>query len=256
MAGKDKDNHSKTLKFLDSRDIQAVGIDVDNTLFHTSEYYINAISKLGIKLAPKINNNRDPKKISKEISNVFLLEYEKDGRKPRLIDERYISGLKGYLGYDVPEDMQRYVIDFFKDFYLKSPEPFQSASQLIKTLYNCGRKIVLHSHAQEEWTRIKVNLLEKLTGYTLPYLSTPINVTKDSKSWLRAFDIVKTDIVNTLVIGDNLEADIRPPIEAGSKYLIWMNRYKSCPPEDLNLQDDVELIIVNDISDILKNLKR
>lgn len=250
----DKETHSKIVEFLDSREIRAIGLDVDNTLFHTSEYYRNAMSKLGVELATEIDNSRDPEVISKEINNAIFLEYKKDGRKPRLINKIYLSGLREYLGYDVPKDMQRYVVDFYKDFYLKSPKPFQSAPQLIKTLFDCGRKIVLHSHAQEEWTKIKVNFLEELTGYTLPYLSTPITATKDSKSWIDAFDIVKTDIANTLVIGDNFEADIRPPMEAGSKCLVWMNRYKGTLPQDLNIEDNVELIVIDDVGKVISHL--
>ena len=246
--------HPQLIEYLDRRNIEAVGFDIDNTLLHTREYYDVAMYKIGSELALMINASRDPSEISKEIKDAVFLAYEKDGKRPRLIDERYISGLEEYLGDEVPQEMQNHVISFYKDFYHKSPVPFNCAAEVIKAFIETDRKVVLHSHAQEGWTKIKINILEKEIGYPLPYLSTSIGDMKDSKSWLKAFKIINTDAINTLVIGDNFEADIRPTMDAGSKNLVWMNRYEESLPKNLNLQDGVELIVIKEIGELIDEL--
>jgi FMN phosphatase YigB (HAD superfamily) len=254
MNSIDKSKYSELVEFLDKRDIRAVGFDIDNTLLQTGEYYDQAWTSLGVKLALMIDNTGDPSVIAEDIRSIAREAYNSDGRKPKLIQDRYFSALKDYLGCTIPKDMGNLITETLEDFYLKSPVPFNSSADVIRIFIENNREIVLHSHAQEEWTKIKVELLEREVGHSLPYLSTPIKETKDSKSWLKALDIIQVAPINTLIVGDNLEADIKPSREIGCKTLVWKNRYNAPLPKELNFEDDVDLIVIEDIGELIMEL--
>lgn len=254
MNGIPEEKKSSLLEYLESRDIEAVLFDIDNTLLVTNQYYRERTSKLGRLLADKIDSKKDPEVISKEIIKVMQVGYKKEHGKPRLIDDRYIRSLEEYLQEDVSKEIEEYILEYFKEFYHNSPSPYEAAPSVLKTFFECNVKIALHSHAQEEWTKIKVNLLEDLVGFKLPYLSTPIDKDKDSKSWLKACQIVNSKPENTLVVGDNFTFDILPSIEAGSRSLVWVDLYRVGIQEELKLEDDVQLIVINDIKDLIEKL--
>jgi phosphoglycolate phosphatase-like HAD superfamily hydrolase len=244
-------NSKKLKEFLNSRDIEGVAFDVDNTLLATGEYYRENTKRIGIKIAPKIDDSRDPEEISQEIRDVLQSEYIENGRKPELINKKYIRVVKKYLGKEISKDIVIMVEDFFKDFYLKSPIPFEYTDVVIRSFLDLDRAVVLHSHAQEDWTRIKVDLLEGLVGEKLPYLSTEIDNEKDKDSWLKAFELINYKPANIMVVGDNFEADILPAIEAGCKYLVWLDSYNLGLDDKYSIPSDVELVIINKIEDIL-----
>jgi FMN phosphatase YigB (HAD superfamily) len=244
-------NSKKLKEFLDSRNIEGVVFDVDNTLLATGQYYTKSTRELGIQIAPMIDNSREPEEISKEIEEVLYSEYIRNGRKPELIDNRYISAIRKYWGRNVPKEIELNVIDFYKDFYLKSPTPFEYSADVLKAFLDLDKSVVLHSHAQEEWTKIKVDLLEELVGEDLPYLSTAIYDEKDKESWLKAFELTKSKPENTLVVGDNFEADILPAIDAGCKYLVWLDTHSVGLEEEYTTPEGVEIVVINKIEDIL-----
>jgi hypothetical protein len=96
------------------------------------------------------------------------------------------------------------------------------------------RAIVFHSHAQEEWTEIKIDKILKACGLDklgikLPFLGTPLNRDKDAKSWAEAYSLANTYFginvspEHVLNIGDNWDADIYPAFQAGCKNFVWIN---------------------------------
>lgn len=244
-------NSKKPKQFLDSRGIEGGVFDIDNTLLATGGYYRKNIKDMSKKLASKIDDSKSPEEIAKEIGDVFSTSYLRDGKKPLLIDNRYIKSLIEYTGSSIPNEIKESIAEFYKDFYLKSPTPFEYTESVLKAFLELDKSIVLHSHAQEEWTKIKVELLEELVGAQLPYLSTGIDSEKDKESWLRAFELINCKPENILVVGDNFEADILPAIEAGCKHLVWLDTYDVGLEEKHSIPDDVELFIINKIEDIL-----
>lgn len=244
----------KLIEFLDDRGIDTVVFDLDNTLLATGEYYRQKTFQLGVELAKIIDPGGDLEKISKEIEGVIYEQYEKDGRKPSLIDDRYILGLKEYLDEDIPNELIEFVYSFFKDFYLHSPTPFEDTPRVLRALIESNRKVALHSHAQKEWTQIKVDLLTKLIGYNLPFLATDIDQNKDRESWLKAFELVDSSVDKTMVVGDNFESDILPCVEVGCKNLAYVNKSGRDIPKDYSFEDSVRIVEIDEIGDILDNL--
>jgi FMN phosphatase YigB (HAD superfamily) len=168
---------------------------------------------------------------------------------------RYLDGLKIFLEKDISADLEKQVKQYFKDFYTVVPTPYQSVPNILKTFLSCNVKIILHSHAQEDWTKLKTEYLSKLVDYELKYFATPITEDKNKDSWLKAFKVINSKPENTLVVGDNFYADILPSIEAGSKYLTWIDRHEQGLEDKSLSKDDVELIRIKDIGEILNNLK-
>ena len=133
-----------------------------------------------------------------------------------------------------------------------SPNPFESAYEIIRMLDKYNKKFVLCTHAQDDWTKVKVSLLGKEIEKQISYLTVDINKKKGADSWKEATKLIDTDIQKTLVVGDNLEADIFPAIEAGCKYIIWMDRYEEGIPSDIYIPEnmEIEIIVIKDLSNI------
>jgi FMN phosphatase YigB (HAD superfamily) len=241
-------------EYLNKRDITGVVFDIDNTLLATGEYYNEQIRQLSLKLAPKFKDNTQEEfveGVNEAINKVF---FERK-LKPILIYKIYLQGLSVFLGEDIPRNLEKQVKQYFKDFYTVVPTPYRSVPNILKTFLSCNVKIILHSHAQEDWTKLKTDYLSKLLDYDLKYFATPITEDKNKDSWLKAFEKIPSKPENVLVVGDNFYADILPSIEAGSKYLTWIDRHKQgLEDKDLS-KDDIELVRISDIGEILDSLK-
>ncbi|MDD3474898.1 MAG: HAD hydrolase-like protein [Candidatus Dojkabacteria bacterium] len=254
MEQTDSLNIENLKEVFDKREINTVAFDVDNTLMDTSTYFRESTKNLGILLARKIDKNENPEHISMDIENIMYEEFEKSGRKPLLIDNRYINALTVYLGRR-DEVLEDFIIHYFKDFYTIVPEIYGSIQNILQSILKANRKIVLHSHAGEDWTSIKAGKISELIGYDIPYLATPIEQVKDKKNWLKALDLVNANPVNTLVVGDNLEADILPMLEIGSRNAVLINRHNEEIPEEYMNNEEINISTINDIGELFDVLK-
>jgi FMN phosphatase YigB (HAD superfamily) len=237
------------IKFLNDRDIQGVAFDVDNTLIATGEYYFSQWEDIAITVGQYLSIPKDSSTIAQEFKNLLSERYLKRGKTPQNVIVEVLGGFEEYLGY-INEDIIMIVNNHLKDFYNVSPNPLDSAYEIIEMLDKYDKKFVLCTHAQDDWTKVKVSLLEKEIEKQIPYLAVDINEKKDANSWKEATQLINIDIQEILVIGDNLEADIFPAIEAGCKNVIWINRKNRKLPEDFQLPDDISLFIIDDISQL------
>lgn len=243
-------------KYLDKRNIRAIVFDIDNTLLRTSDYYCKQTNSLSKKLSPQLDKDKSPEEISKLMTELLRKSYlKRKNRQPILINDWYLGGLNEYFNESIPKNIEAEVREFFKDFYNVVPTPYKKVPDMLKTIIKINRNVVLHSHAQEDWTAMKANFLSELIGYDIPYLATPIEEEKDEKSWLKAFNIVNTAPINTLVVGDNLNSDILPAIKAGSRNTVLINNHNEVLPEDIVNDPEVNILTITDISELLDILK-
>ena len=241
-------------EYLDKKEIETVAFDVDNTLMATDNYYIEHTREAVFLLAEKIDKNRDPIDIAKEFEVILFEEFERNGKKPTVINDEFINALEIYLGKK-DESLEGLIGNYFKDFYKTVPTIHESIKDILERIIKTNRKIVLHSHAQKEWTAMKAQKLSELVGIDIPYLATPIDEEKDVKNWLKAFSLVNANPKNTLVVGDNLMSDIVPSIEAGSKNVVFIRRNNENIPEVYVNGKDINFLIISDISELLDTLK-
>jgi FMN phosphatase YigB (HAD superfamily) len=243
-------NNQNLKIYLDRNNIEAVAFDIDNTLLVTTPYYDSETEKLTIQIAKKLN--KDPKVFSKNLNNsLYNTSLWEKSQLPILIDDWYIQGLSHYFNGSIPSDLEVMVREFFKDFYNYVPKPHQKAIETLEEFLDTGIKIVLHSHAEEEWTAMKANMISGLVGHQLAFLSTPMTQPKDKDSWIKAFDIVNSKPERGLVVGDNWFSDIEPSIEAGSKHLVWIDRHNQKQELD---KYDVDIYVIKEIGEMLNIL--
>ncbi len=238
------------IKFLNDRDIEAVAFDIDNTLIATSEYYDVIWSNVGIEVAKHIGTDKPLDLVGEEYREVLSERYKKRNRKPEDIVEQVVGGLEEYFGY-ITDDMRTVAANYLQHFYTTCPTPYDESYVILKMLNDYNKKIVFCSHAQECWTKIKADFLGKGIEKDIPYLAVDIDGDKNAQSWINSASLIDTHISKTLVIGDTLTADILPAIEAGCKHVIWIDKKGKGLPEDIQISEDVELIILRDIRELI-----
>jgi phosphoglycolate phosphatase-like HAD superfamily hydrolase len=252
--------------------ISLVALDVDNTVVDTSPYYRESMNILNLAIARELYPNRDPEDVAKEISDAIFLAYENNDKKPELIYERYKRAIPLYTSKPLSHNLETKIDDHFLDFYKESPVVFDKTPQFINSVLATGVPIIFHSHAQDDWTEIKVKKILEATGlnklgFKIPFYCTPLGEEKNSVSWSRAYNLaqeyygideLKTE--NILNIGDNQIADILEASKTGCKNFIWINSYDE--ELEINLpgwRDNVNLVetksIATAIDDFLDNVK-
>ena len=238
-------------RFLQERHISNVIFDVDNTLFNTYQYYSEAIMLASLEVAEWLTTSKPSERIAIEMEKKVFQIYRRGNSQPVLVGKQYIEALTEYLDQEPSLEMLEAIQNVFSDFYMETPTLKEHSLKVLRTLLECNVGITLHSHAQEEWTRMKAEVLSDGLDTQIPYLATPIDVSKDERSWIMAASLSQNCIANTLVVGDSLQSDIFPAISAGCKHLVWIDEQDKGLPSDINLPEDVELIIVRDISELM-----
>jgi FMN phosphatase YigB (HAD superfamily) len=250
------------LEYLQQRNIQAVAFDIDNTVLDTRAQFHKTLYGLGLEISQELPVEIAPcysEEISRQIENEVYAVYYKNKRKPVLIGKQYEVALTNYLNElnlgDITEEM-REVITFYQErHYKNSPKAYSSVKETLELILSSGREVVFNSHAQDDWTQLKIQYIASLVDGidTFPYVAVPIDDSKSPESWLQAYSKVNTKPENTMTVGDNFYADIIPAIEAGCKSVVWINSGGYLLPEDFALLEDVDLFIIENIEE-LKNL--
>jgi FMN phosphatase YigB (HAD superfamily) len=247
------------LEYLQQREIKAVAFDIDNTVLDTARQFHEIQYALGLEMADELPVGIQAhfyEEISRQIENEVYAAYYRNKRKPVLIGEQYEQAVLTYLKYldlgEVTEKM-RQIIMYYQDIHYKSsPRVYSFTKEILELILSSGREIVFNSHAQDDWTQIKIQYIASLIEErdTFPYVAVPIDENKDTESWLEAYSKVETEPQNTLTVGDNFNADIIPAIVAGCKSVVWINPRGYELPEDFILPEDVDLFIIENIREL------
>lgn len=257
-------------KFFKKRKISSVIFDMDNTLVDTRPYYIKVMNSAGSVISKTINkyteNPMDEVFVMERVNEIAFDTYNKDS-KPRLITDQYVSATKAFLKEiklsSKTKQIVKTVDTLFDDFYNQPPNLYPSTLRILNIIDSTEDiNISIYSHAQHNWTKIKVEKIQELykkkykKQIELKFVTTPIEESKDSLGWKRAAEIVDTTLENSLVIGDNWHADILPAVYAGCKNLIWINRKRSLTKERtdeigfIKKKAKANVYIVNNISGV------
>ena len=208
--------------------IKAVIFDLDDTLFQTSLYYKENMIEMAEYAIKKFEGESN----SKKVEEIYLkaVQIYKREKKPLLIDDLIIAAIKNIYSNNLDSDIKKFIEEKSKKFYNQSPKLHPDSIDVIKRFIDRGISIAIHSHAQPEWTDIKVKYIEKelLNKYgikiKIPKYSSLINEKKSSDNWSKAIKKFNFDLTKTLVIGDNYEDDILSAKKAGIKHLIFINK--------------------------------
>jgi FMN phosphatase YigB (HAD superfamily) len=256
----EKDSTSAFVEYLEQENIEYVIFDLDGTLLKTDEHFDDLKDRLGIDLAAHFESINPHyflcDEVARQLGNQMTQIYYENNRQPVLIDEQYSQALVRYFEYigqeQLTDQMKEIIKEYAHECYSNSPKEYEGVVELLTTIITSGRGVLLHSHAQEDWTGIKANYLSRLVKLgEIDYLATPITKKKDLESWNQAISMTGRKAESVMVIGDNFEADILPAIQVGCKNVVWINRKERSLPEEFELPKGVNLSIVEDISEVM-----
>ncbi|MHC1716827.1 MAG: HAD family hydrolase [Candidatus Dojkabacteria bacterium] len=245
----EKDSAPKLETILES--VEAVAFDIDNTLLKTEIYHDTAVELVGLEIAECIESSETSYSITKRFREAVHEIFVGNNRHPLVLQELCALAYEKCFKREATSEIRERIENVLYDFYINSPLPYDSTREVLEMIQSSGKKKMLHSHGQEEVTRVKVEALRDLIGEDIQYLATDITLKKDSESWKKAVSMIGVNIEDTLVIGDNFYADILPAIQAGCKYLIWIKRREETLPEDFLWPLDIQITVVKDLSELL-----
>lgn len=235
-------------KFKEDRDIDGVVFDLDDTLFITQKYYQDAIYSLGFEITKYLGTSTD---MVEEFKRSVYSVFERERYQPKLIWDQCRDGLVDLFGENTALEVDHLVDEQLRDFYEKPPEVKPGVEKVLLSVKELGLKLGVHSHAQEDWTRKKVSLLEVMTNLQIPYLATDIDLRKDAKSWTKASNMLGVNTEKLLVVGDSFGSDILPSIEAGSKNFIWIDLYHKGFPRGFVPSSNLQIETINKFEEFL-----
>ena len=227
-------------KLFKSSIITFVLFDMDRTLVDTHAYFQEEMTNSILHTVSKIFPAKPLKKqlkITKEIVDIANKIYEQQ-KYPILVDTLSKLALSQYIKEKKvkinKKEVYKVLKSSYKEFYLTSPQPFPYTIGAIHKIKSFNIPIGVYSHAQNEWTKIKVDRIrnEYFKKYgkdiEIPFFTTDITDLKDKEGWIKAGKYHKINPKRTLVVGDSLTSDIYAAIDAGYKYAVYLthtNKY-------------------------------
>ena len=255
----EKDSAPPLIELLEQRGIETVAFDIDNTVLDTDLLFHKTLYSLGLDI-PAYFPFEVPLPCYEELSRVLENEtyriYYKNKRSPRLIAEQYREALRFYLTEqnfgEVTPDMEDTILWYQQRHYSTSPEAYRSTKDILQLILDSGFKIGFNSHAQQDWTEMKISYISKLLDDfpELPFIAVPIENQKDPESWATLYEMTGTKAENVLTVGDNFNSDILSAMKAGCRTLVWINKRGGEIPKDFLLEEDVHLYIIKNIAEL------
>lgn len=254
-------NDLKIKEFFSKNELQNVLFDMDNTLTDTSVYYRENMTK-AIHLIIKTNLDISEDKQNEKVNEIYSFAREtflKNGQ-PMLVsmltEEVVVEYFKRNAIQFEKEKIDEIIEDSYKNFYNISPLLFPSTLDTLHLVNTLGIKMGVYSHAQHDWTEIKIENIKKQyrekyrQEIVLPFFTTDIENLKDTQGWRSAGEYHDFEFNNTLVVGDSLTSDIYPAIEAGFQNLIYLSHGRTVP----ELETNSKVYITEDISNLFSFL--
>lgn len=242
-----ENNSAPSIKdFIEKNDIQGVGFDLDSTLIDTNVYFNKGLFVAGMIVAEQLQTGVYSEEIALDIVKIAKGIYAENNR-PILIQQLCYEAISVYKSEEFADGIKSLIDNTLEYFYSHSPEPYSKTKEVVETIHSLNIPIIVHSHAQSDWTEIKIQRLKEDIGFALPYLATDINGQKDFESWKKAVALIGIDISKMLIVGDNLNSDIIPALEAGCKYVVWLNHFNRELPDELKGR----VYVINSIEDLL-----
>jgi FMN phosphatase YigB (HAD superfamily) len=235
----EKDSAPSGIEYMKSKGVESTIFDLDNTLFATRERYEYVLEGMGMEIAEYYKGSKSSEIIANEFRDLVFSSHTRRGSKPTLIKIQCSDALDEYL-----EDERKYLKDEIignnlDDFYDVVPDLYERSIPLLRDLVHNNINVAFHSHAQYDWTKKKVSCIkEELKVNYLPFLATDISKEKDKESWFQSFSLVGGYVSSIMVVGDGVEFDLLPAMDAGCKYTVWLNRKGRPIPDILNVYKD------------------
>ena len=239
-------------KIAKEHEIKGLLIDLDNTVLHTSKYYVETEKSLSFDLAEKFQSSISSEDFASTMSNIMRRQYLERNGKPILVTDRYMYALEEYLGFDQAQGYRDFVYDYLKDFCEVSPEIIDGALDVSRKIMELELPYVYTSNAQESWTLVKVKGFEEELGVEdIKYNAIDIDKVKNENDWAQSTEIIEVPIENSLIIGDSLDADILAGVKAGCRNFVWIGGNLEKLPLEIREDNNIHIWCVASIKDLL-----
>lgn len=193
--------------------ITDIAFDLDDTLIMTQLAFRRKSEQICQILYPGSDPNMIGERTEEFLDIMRKLRPELGIRPEKMIFAVKIMAEMLHTTSD--SDYQALAVEAARRFY-KSPEffyPYEQAIQTVNMFTEAGARCHLVTHAEENWTMIK------LAGTGLNKFGTisclDIDIPK-AVQWESTFKRIELDPQRVIVIGDNPEADIVPTVKLGA----------------------------------------
>jgi len=233
---------------------------MDGTLVDTHTYFEEEMTNATLKTVSKILPNKTLKQlltITEKIINIGNNIYENQ-KCPIPVAELSKKAIIEYLNKKKiktdEKELYEIIKSSYKEFYLTSPMPYSYTISALHKITEFNIPIGIYSHAQEGWTKVKVEKIrdDYFKKYNedikIPFFTTPISDLKDKEGWIKAGKYHNTNLQKTLVVGDNLLADIYAAIDAGYKYLAYLSH--SNKPVKIEKRKNAKIFVTKNLKTI------
>ncbi len=237
----------------ESRDIRYVAFDADDTLFDTSPYYKAMMLEMGERASELINPQLYHPEEATKIYDAGV-QIHRELQRPILLDHLVGKALERVYGegYSNQSHVETFLKHLISDFYKQSPEILPGVLEVLDMLDRRGIRIGVHSHAQNEWTEIKVQYLKEAFFHAygreieIQFFSTSLDSIKNEKGWEEAIEEFDFEMERTLVVGDNLRDDILAASKIGVPNLVFVSNGR-----DIDVPKDKGILEVENIQKVL-----
>lgn len=237
-------------QLLKELNIDLILFDLDDTLLETHSMFSTCIGSLKERLAVLCNCTIDV--IDKEFEACVL-----EARQIHYVNPTplwtLVLELLSKLHPEITREIQIEALQTInREIYQRAVPLKQGALELLEELALTDIPIGIVTNASEEWTAFKI-LEAGLNNYfrTDSIIVIPPHIRKGLNDWQRAMQLHGVTPENTLIIGDNIKADIKPAVELGAIAIYFNGGHNwSVHSEGLEDLDRSRVIAVSNLLDI------
>lgn len=240
-------------EFCERRDIKAIMLDADDTIWETKrDLFDGPINQYGYTLAALMDEET---KVGHEFfkSGEFDVDHYRETWRDMWIELRkeyevnpashFLNArlMAEWMGLDADSDtIQQAIEELRVGVYETVPTDIEGAWELVQMLKLAGVKVILVTHAQQEWTQLK---LQNWRGEFDKVISVSVDEPKD---WMEGLLETGVEAHQTMSMGDSWWSDVMPTVELGVGTVVWMNRWEQdySDPRVIEITRPLDLIDV------------
>jgi FMN phosphatase YigB (HAD superfamily) len=246
LAGREKTPNPLLKDWLNKHGVRSVLFDFDETLIDTASLFETQKRLYVTHLMTQLGGY-NPEDLLARLGKIDDRYYETLGVNPKRW-EQVVNSLAAELGEDHSE-LFLSGLPILMQIYQTKPQLMEGAIETLETFFAAGVNIGLVTHASPEWTNFKLDSLS-LRKYFSQIVIVDENRHKNQEDWLTAIRQSGIEAGNTLVVGDNLTADIQSAAALGVRNLVWISQDPSIAVPDVITIDHIRQLIPTLISSL------
>lgn len=212
---------------LDSWQIDWVGFDLDSTLIDTSRVFKDAVNDASgillygtdwarVKAEPEAQQRAS--EYRHDVFDPIITRLRSEFGINPVIGEVVIGICAKLSGVTDPEQIEAAQARIRQIYTQDIPPLFPGAIESVDMINATNRPTWLMTHAEPEWTRIKINGVG-LDGKFAKQICFSIDQSK-AEQWIPTFEREGIDPAHMLMIGDNFSADVWPILRLGGRAVL------------------------------------